>query len=129
VSPILEAHFARLKVRHPNATLTALPSGAGLIDVPSRRLCDGWSAQEVTVRLIAPNGYPVAAPDCFWVDPNLTFGNQQMPKNSAINNIIPETKIAAHWFSWHVLQGRWSASMHDLLTWFGLCEERLQKVE
>ncbi len=129
MSPILDAHFARLKARQPNATLIEIPSSAVLIEISAFPLCAGWSAGEVTLRMVAPNGYPVAAPDCFWVEPNLTFGNRQMPKNSQINNTIPDTKITNHWFSWHVEQGRWSANTHDLLTWYGLCEKRLQILE
>ncbi len=129
MSPILEAHFARLKARHPGATLTELPSGAALIEMSPVALCDGWSAREVTLRTLAPNGYPVAAPDCFWVEPNLTFGNNKVPKNSAINNAIPETKITGHWFSWHVHGGRWLANTHDLLTWYSVCEKRLRFLE
>jgi len=128
VTPALDAHFARLKARLGRATLTELPSSAALIEIPGFALCPGWSAFEVTLRMLAPNGYPIAAPDCFWVEPNLMFGSQQLPKNSEINKPIPETQIVGHWFSWHVEQGRWSANTHDLLTWYGLCEKRLQIV-
>ncbi|MGH6810783.1 MAG: E2/UBC family protein [Methylocella sp.] len=129
ISPVLAAHYERFKVRYPNANLTNLQNGAALISVPSCRLPSGWSAQEVTLRFIAPNGYSVAAPDCFWVEPNLAINGRDLPKNSAINNQIPEAGILAHWFSWHVVQGHWLPNQHDLLTWMSMCLMRLQTPE
>ena len=49
----------------------------------------------------------MAAPDCFWVEPNLTVNGATLPKSSAINHQIPETTISAHYFSWHVEKGHW----------------------
>jgi hypothetical protein len=37
------------------------------------------STAEVTLRFIAPNGYPAAAPDCFWVEPNLSMNGGSLP--------------------------------------------------
>ena len=126
ISPVLAGHFERFKARYTSATLTELPSGAALISVPSCGLPSGWSAQEVTLRFIAPNGYPVAAPDCFWVDPNLNVNGGSLPKSSATNNQIPETAVLCHWFSWHVEGGHWLPNLHDLLTWMSTCLKRLQ---
>lgn len=126
---LIDRHFKRLKERCPAATLLALPSGSGLITIPREPLRSGWSAGEVTLRFIAPNGYVVAAPDCFWVEPLLTVNGGAMPKNSQHQNKIPETEITAHWFSWHVEQGKWCANRHDLLAWYGLCQKRLGILE
>ncbi len=125
VSPVIEQHFVRLKERYPNATLSPLANGAALITVPKCPL-PAWQVPEATIRFIAPNGYSVASPDNFWVEPNLYLTNQAVPKNSGQNNQIPETGIAAHWFSWHVEGGRWSPNVHDLQTWLALCFKRLQ---
>ena len=126
---LIDKHFERLKERCPAATFLALPSGAGLITIPLEPLASGWSAREVTLRFIAPNGYAVAAPDCFWVEPKLTLAGDGMPKNSQQQCPIPETDIVAHWFSWHVESGRWCANRHDLLAWYGLCQKRLGILE
>ena len=69
IAALIQAHFGRLKDKYPEATLEMLPGGAGLISVPRHPLPAGWSAAEVMMRFLAPNGYPVAAPDCFWVEP------------------------------------------------------------
>jgi hypothetical protein len=127
--PLIDKHFERFRERCPAATLLALPSGAGLITIPREPLPAGWLASEVTLRFIAPNGYAVAAPDCFWVEPKLTLNGGAAPKNSQHPNLIPETDIAAHWFSWHVEQGKWCANRHDLLAWYGLCQKRLGILE
>jgi hypothetical protein len=129
MTPVLEAHFARLKARYPGATLRDLPSGAALVTVPGFAVSSGWLATQIVLRFIAPNGYSVAAPDCFWAEPNLTLSGGRQPKNSQINNAIPEADMSGHWFSWHVEGGRWSANCHDLLTWVSLCLDRLQKLE
>jgi hypothetical protein len=126
---LIDRHFKRLKERCPAATLLALPSGSALITIPREPLRSGWSAGEVRLRFIAPNGYVVAAPDCFWVEPLLTLNGGTVPKNSQHQNKIPETEITAHWFSWHVEQGKWCANRHDLLAWYGLCQKRLGILE
>ncbi len=131
IPPIVQKHFERLKERYPNATLTPLSGGTQLITVPGCSLPSRWPVEEVTIRFLAPNGYAVAGPDCFWVEPQLTL-NGQIPKNSGHNNLIPETQINAHWFSWHVDAengGRWSPNQHDFLTWLNICFKRLQILE
>jgi hypothetical protein len=127
-NPIVDKHFERLKARHPDATLAYLKSGAALISVPRRPLPTGWSATEVMLRYIAPKGYSVAAPDCFWVEPSITV-NGAVPKSSELKKAIPGTDMHGHWFSWHVLDGQWSANEHDLISWLATCMERLQAVQ
>ncbi len=128
VPPILAAHFAKLKARYEGAFLELLNSGAALVTVPGCALPTGWSSEQVTVRFLAPNGYPVSAPDCFWAEPNLSISSG-LPRNSQPNNAIPDVGIAGHWFSWHVEPGKWSPNNHDLLTWLSLCFKRLQTPE
>lgn len=124
--PILAAHFERLKERFPEATLTRLPSGAALVTVPGCPVQPGWPVPKVTIRFLAPNGYPVAKPDCFWVEPKLSLNGQAaVPKNSTYDNQIAETAIKAHWFSWHI--DAWSPNRHDFLTWLNICFTRLQQ--
>jgi E2/UBC family protein E len=125
LQPVIRAHFERLLARHSNATLTALPSGASLVAVPGLLIPAGWTASQVILRFLAPNGYPVAAPDCFWVEPVVKLANGKLPKNSQDNNPIRETSFKGHWFSWHAVPGAWSANNHDLLSWLGTCLDRL----
>ena len=123
--PTLDAHFKRLKARYPDAILTPLPSGAGLITLPKRSLPAGWSPATASLHFIAPVGYPVSAPDSFWLEPNVTV-NGAVPTNSNVNHGIPEANITAHNFSWHLEANRWSPNNHDLLTFVGVCLKRLE---
>jgi hypothetical protein len=126
-SPTLVAHFERLKARYTNAVLTPLPSGAGLITLPNRALPAAWSPAIASLHFIAPVGYSVAAPDSFWLEPNVTV-NGVVPANSNVNHAIPEANITAHYFSWHLEAGRWSPNNHDLLTFVGVCLKRLESL-
>jgi hypothetical protein len=129
-NPVIDAHFARLQQRYPNAALTYLKSGAALVTLPDRPLLAGWSASAVTLRIVAPATYSVAAPDCFWIEPNLSLAaGGGLPQNSELNREIPDTTLRGHWFSWHVAQGHWSPNEHDLLTWVTSCMDRLSKVQ
>jgi Prokaryotic E2 family E len=124
LSPRTKSDFARLKERHPDATLTPLPSGSALVEMPFE-VPPGWPVSKVTLRFLVPNGYSTACPDCFWVEPNLTIGSGT-PRNSELNKPIPETAISAHWFSWHIDPGKWSPNDSDLLVWLSVCTKRLQ---
>lgn len=128
-NPVIDAHFKRLKARHPEAVLEYLKSGAALICVPQRLVPTGWSAPAASIRFIAPSTYSVGAPDCFWAEPDLLLANNALPRNSALNKEIPETQLKGHWFSWHVVGGEWQPNEHDLLSWLSSCMERLQAVQ
>ncbi len=125
LSPRTKTDFARLNERHPDATLTPLPSGAALVEMPFE-LPPGWSVSSVELRFLVPNGYSTASPDCFWVSPDLSLAGNGKPRNSEYNNPIPETAIQAHWFSWHIEEGKWSPNDSDLLMWLSICTKRLQ---
>lgn len=126
-SPTLDAHFKRLQARYTDTTLTPLPSGAALITLPNRPLPDGWAPSSATLHFIAPVGYPVAAPDSFWLAPNVTVKGA-VPTNSSVGQTIPEGNISAHFFSWHLEAGRWLANEHDLLTFVSVCLKRLESL-
>lgn len=127
LTPKAVADFNALKSRHPSAALTEFASGAALVTM-AFDLPPGWSATNVTLRFIMPNGYPVAPPDGFWVEPGLTVNGQQ-PRNTEANPKIPETEIASQRFSWHIDAGHWSANRDDLFTWLRSCRQRLEKLE
>lgn len=108
LTPKALADFEALKARHPSAVLTELPSGAALVTLDFE-LPIGWSAPKIVLRFIMPNGYPVAPPDGFWVDPTLTVNGKQ-PRNTEPNPRIPEDSLSKQRFSWHIDSGHWSAN-------------------
>jgi hypothetical protein len=122
--PIADQQFAILQQYYPQAVLHTLPSGAYLITVPGFRLPTGWSQPQTTVYFIAPVGYPMAKPDCFWADPNLRLSNGLMPQASNIGP-IPDVGQNQLWFSWHT--SHWNPNRDNLLTYLRVIEERLRR--
>jgi hypothetical protein len=120
--------FDEVKLRYPRATREVLPSRAALITVPAFLLPGGWSKTAVTLRFMEPNGFPLACPDCFWVDPDLRLASGAMPQNTGVN-AIPETQFAELlWFSWHVNQA-WKPNRDRLLTWIACIADRFRKLQ
>jgi hypothetical protein len=128
LTPKAIADFKTLQGRHPSAVLEEMPSGAALITLDFEAPA-GWSSAKIVLRFIMPNGYPIAAPDGFWVAPALTVNGTRQPRNTETNPQIPETKISAQRFSWHIENGHCSANKDDLFTWLRSCRERLEKLE
>lgn len=120
---MLQEHLTALAARQPSASWRRLPSGATLILVPSVGLGAGWNGRTTSVRMVAPVGYPLARPDCFWADAGLRLAGGAMPQNTAPTP-VPETAEPALWFSWH-LTHPWDPARDDLLTWFAAIVGRL----
>ena len=126
VTPKALADFEALRARHPSAVLTEFKSGAAMVtlDYP---LPNGWSAEKIVLRFIMPNGYPVAPPDGFWVEPDLQVSGKN-PHATTLGQQIPEAGMSKHRFSWHFDNGHWSANRDDLLTWLRSVQERFEKI-
>jgi hypothetical protein len=122
---LVDLQFAELQNECPAATLQRLGSGAYLVTVPDYELLPGWSRAKTTIRFIAPPGYPMAKPDCFWTDSDLRVGTSGMPQASGMN-VLPEVGTPQLWFSWHVQT--WNANIDTLLTYFHVIERRLMEV-
>jgi len=124
----MASQFDDLKARYGGATRQPLPSGAALISVPEFPVAPGWTADRTTLRFIEPNGYPLANPDCFWVDPGLRLANGAMPQNANIAP-IPETNIGSMlWFSWHIALP-WNPNRDTLLSWLACIGNRFRKLQ
>lgn len=119
----LEQQFEILKGYRPEAESQLLPDGSYLISVPNISLPAGWSKQTTTVLFIAPVGYPLARPDCFWTDADLRLSNGGSPQNTGPNP-IPNVTGNYFWFSWHL--GTWDANNDNLLTYLNVIKRRLQ---
>lgn len=122
-----------LKRRYPNARSERLPSGGQLVLIPGYRLPVGWQVPPaspdgtVTIKFLAPPGYPASQPDCFWVDPvGLRIAGGGTPQNSNDSNPIPgypQPPPHGTWFSWHVQQ--WNPNSDSLLSFLGIIKNRL----
>jgi hypothetical protein len=74
------------------------------------------------IKFIAPVGYPLSRPDCFWADVDLRLTSGSMPQNSA-NNPIPHRVENHLWFSWHLAS--WNPNSDNLLTYLNVIKRRL----
>ena len=118
----IEQQFEVLRSTVAQATLQRLPDASHLVIVPAFQLPDGWSKPSVDVKFIAPVGYPLARPDCFWTDSDLRLINGAAPINTG-NNPLPYSAGSHLWFSWHVAS--WNPNNDSLLTYFYVIKRRL----
>jgi hypothetical protein len=102
-----------------------LPSGAHLLEIRDYRLETGWSVEKANILFVAPPAYPIAQPDCFWLEPSgIRLTDGRTPQNTNDANPIPEVASRpTTWFSWH-LQA-WNPNSDSLLTYFNVIEKRL----
>jgi len=126
--PIIDEQLRELEQFWTGSSHERLPSGAVLIVVPDVKLPPGWSRDSVTVRFLAPVGYPHAKPDCFWADPGLRLANQALPNAANESNPIPEVMNSGGiWFSWHAAQ--WNPNRDTLLTYVNVIQDRFRKAQ
>jgi hypothetical protein len=123
---LLNAHLQRLQEKYAGASPQPLGNGATLIVVPGVALPPGWNRPSTTVYILAPVGYPMAQPDCFWTDVDLRVQNGGVPKN-AQQQSLPNGAQPALWFSWH--PNGWNANKDDLRTYVKIVEDRLKRPE
>jgi len=118
----LEQQFEILRTYQTQTSLQKLPDGSHLIIVQSFTLPSGWSKPSVDIKFLAPVGYPLARPDCFWTDFDLRLSNGNMPQNTG-QNPIPHISTQHLWFSWHVAS--WNPNVDSLLTYLYVIKRRL----
>lgn len=126
MSAILERQLGELGQRFGVVEHRQLPSGTVLVTVAGASLPTGWSKAMTSVRFLAPLGYPFAQPDCFWADNDLRLASGGIPKNSGVDNPIPDASEVGLWFSWH-LQGAWDANRDTLSSWMNTILDRLRR--
>ena len=122
----LQEEIEALRLRFPGLATTKLPSGATLVQIPEMPLPNGWSKTKSNILFVAPQGYPFAAPDCFWADQDLRLANNGMPQNTQITP-IPETSDMRVWFSWHMAHP-WNPNRDSLTTWVSVILQRLNRL-
>lgn len=122
---IIEQHFGVLQTKHPDATLQQNTDGSQVIIVPNLGLPRGWNRANVSVAFLAPAGYPLASPDCFWTEPELALEHGGIPQNTGQNEAagIPHGWL---WFSWH--PSAWDANGSDLGTYLNVIRQRFHEL-
>jgi Prokaryotic E2 family E len=124
IHPILQAQFAELNDRHPRSELLD-QGGAALITVPEIPLLPkgAWNLESTEVLFLAPQGFPHARPDCFWVNGGVRLAHGGQPQNSGPQG-VPGKQGQYLWFSWHLSQ--WDPNRDSLLTYLAVIQQRLR---
>ena len=122
----LEAQIADVQAAFPGTTVTPCGNGMSLMTLPGVPLPAGWTLSSTAVRFAIPNGYPFAAPDCFWADSALRLQTGMLPQNTAPHPGLPGFPgQPALWFSWHVNES-WNPSRCDLMTYVRVIRNRFE---
>ena len=121
---VVTTQIAQLQDRHPEAHLERAPDGQQLLVVPGVTTGEGFSASEVTLRVLVPTGYPHAHPDCFYTDASLRLVSGAEPANSSVQPVFGGQY---RWFSWHL--AAWDSGTGSLDQYVRSCERRLRDVK
>lgn len=123
---LIDVQLEDLRRDHPEATADPRPDGTSLVTVPKVSLPSGWNQSHTTVRFLAPVGFPMAQPDCFWADEALRLAGGALPKNAQVQS-PPFGGPPKLWFSWHV--SVWSGSRDTIKSYIGTIRNRLARPE
>ena len=94
------------------------------------KLPQGWNKTETALIIDIPVGYPVTAPDNFYVDLDLRLSNGTQPGNTSVESQGGQQRLR---FSYHIEGGDWrphsdNAKGHNLLTFIQGISTRLGEV-
>ena len=123
---IVESQLTDLRKVYPGAAVVELPDGSALVTVPGVAMPSGWNQSRTTVAFLAPTGYPMARPDCFWADTALRLASGNVPGNANIQP-LPGSGEQRLWFSWHLAQ--WDAHRDSLLTYVRVIQGRFARAQ
>ena len=123
---IVEQQLEELQREFPGASAEVRGDGSTLVSVPNVSLPAGWNRSQTLVQFIAPLGFPMAQPDCFWAEEGLRLANGSIPKSAGMQTPVFGGP-AKLWFSWHV--GSWNGSRDTLRSYVAVIMSRLQRPE
>lgn len=128
-------------VMHDVAVVAASYAGAELVEDSAGRYlivpdvpvaaeyasAGGGPAGRTTLLIVIPAGYPMAAPDMFWVDPPLRLPGGGEPSGTSYSAAM----AGRSWqrFSWHYAEGgaAWRPGVSNLLSHVAFCRARLAR--
>jgi hypothetical protein len=108
------------------ATLHPQPDGWSFLVISDYALPAGFEPNRVELLVKLPPGFPDAAPDMFWVSPDVRTANGNVPR--ATTN---ERLLGRNWqrFSWHLAAGAWKAGMSDLRDFMRCVSSRFLRMD
>jgi hypothetical protein len=124
---LLQEHLEEVQFSHPDAYLAG-DDGPRYLVVPGYQLPETWGRKVVTLLIQIPNGYPQAAPDMFWVAPEIHLANGSDPDRAGHREI----HLGQQWqrFSWHYCEPHtaWRPATSSLLSHLRFCTTRFANV-
>lgn len=125
---ILAEQLAAVQAIYPGALLRE-DAGKRYLVIEGVPVPDHFTPSAVTLLIILPNGFPMAAPDMFWVDPRLSLADGRVPEAAGHY----ETHLGRTWqrFSWHYTHGAaaWQVGRSSMLTHVQFCLTRLAQAK
>ena len=93
------------------AMLHTEAGGWVFVVISNYELPAGFAPNRVELLVKLPPGFPDAAPDMFWVHPEVRAPNGAVPKATS-----PERLLGKNWqrFSWHLAPGAWKPGVSEL---------------
>jgi hypothetical protein len=93
------------------ATLHAEAGGWSFLVISDYDLPAGYQPNRVALLVKLPPGFPDAAPDMFWVSPEIRTANGNVPRATSVERLLGK-----NWqrFSWHMAAGAWKPGISDL---------------
>lgn len=97
------------------ATVLAQPNGWLFLVISDYELPPGFRPDRVRLLLKLPPTFPDAAPDMFWVQPEVKAPGGSLPRNTSTERLLEQ-----NWqrFSWHLASGAWvpgASTLRDFL--------------
>lgn len=100
------------------------PDGWTFLVVPEYRLPNGFLPRVARLLIKLPPQFPDAAPDMFWVSPEIKTEGGGAPQGTSI-----EPLLGTQWqrFSWHLQPGAWRAGVSTLRDYMRCVRARFEK--
>lgn len=114
----------RLREAYERVEVHDVAGGSRWISVAPIALPRGWNQVSTAIVFVAPAGFPMAQPDCFWADAGLRLASGAMPANSGLNANYGGSEQRL-WFSYH--PSSWNPNTDDLVRYVNITCKRLNE--
>ncbi len=100
------------------------PGGWSFLVIPDFHLPKGYSHNTAQLLVKLPPGFPDAAPDMFWVNPQIRTQSGGVPQGTSFESLLGE-----QWqrFSWHLTPGAWRPGISTLRDFMRCVRSRFER--
>lgn len=108
------------------ATLHEEAAGWSLLVITNYLLPVGFQPNRVQVLVKLPPAFPDAAPDMFWVYPEVKTANATLPRSTSTERLLGKD-----WqrFSWHLAAGAWKPGVSTLRDYLRCIQARFLRLD